>query len=89
LIVQAAIVEFLDVIKELYSAKLLPRAQALVGWLHNTMLLQHGFLVDSDFPDWVSEGHKQQIISRFQLFAAHKKKTKRTDDDGKVIYYPI
>ena len=51
--VQTLIIRFSNVTKWSYLGQLLPRAEAVVGWLHQQHLIQQGYLTDDDFPEWV------------------------------------
>ena len=49
-IVQTVVVEYTSDDIGNYEDKLLPRAEAIIGWLHKHQVIERGYLVSSDFP---------------------------------------
>ena len=80
-IVQTVRIKFSEGDRDEYRDLIKPRIKNVVGWLHKTRLVEKGYLVDSDFPSWVSEEQRGTIKSRYQLWSAHERIVKEDEQD--------
>jgi hypothetical protein len=87
-IVQYVVARVPDLAKREYADVLIPRATALVGWLHDEEVLARGYLVDSDFPDWLGSDKRKTVASHYKLWAAQRKKVRVVTEDG-VEFNPM
>ena len=68
-IVQTVFVHISDEQKIQYLKTLRRVTDKLSLWLFNQDLIERGFLLDSDFPEWVAERQQQIIALRFKLWS--------------------
>lgn len=88
-IVQTVIVQVPNSAKCEYANILIPRATKLVGWLHDEQVLDRGYLLDEDFPDWLTNDvHRTTVKTHYRLWAAQRKKVRLVTDQG-VQYKPM
>ena len=73
-IVQITVVEIPSDAKVAYGQKILPLSEKLCGWLHSATLLNRGYLINDDFPPWISDVAKETLSSRYQMWAAFNNK---------------
>jgi len=76
-IVQTLIIKYNDEDLHEYEQKLLLRAKETCGVaVHDPELIERGYLLDEDFPEWVPINIRNTLKSRYQLFSTHERKIK-------------
>lgn len=75
-IIQSVVIRVDHNSKRQHATRVKAVGTTLIGWITNRMALIRGYLIDSDFPEWVDESQKQTIKSRFGLFCAQYKNIK-------------
>ena len=78
-IIQTVRIKFTTEAMQEHAMKVEPRVCEIIGWMHKQELVQRGYLVDDDFPSWVTTGQRATLKSHYQLWAAHEKKVKEID----------
>ena len=63
----------------------------LHGWIHKRQIIERGYLLDEDFPSWVTQAQRATMSSHYQLWAAHEKKVKVIDKllEETIEYSPL
>ncbi|KAG7362530.1 hypothetical protein IV203_025414 [Nitzschia inconspicua] len=56
-----------------YAKNLYKVVNPLLGFLHNEDVIARGILMDSDFPDWVTDPHLTILKTRAKLYYGHLK----------------
>jgi len=69
-VLQSVVVKITEEHKQEHSQRLLSVGRSLLGWIITSPTLDRGYLVNEDFPDWVTEPQKKAIGSNFKLWCA-------------------
>lgn len=69
-IVQTIVVHINDNIKDNHAANIEGPGLELVGWITTAANIRRGYLLEEDFPSWVTEDQRKTITTRFPLWSA-------------------
>jgi len=70
-------VEKMHIVRHL--EKLVHLGQHLMGWLYDPSVIDRGYLINEDFPTWVTLVDRETLTSRSYMWCAMYKKIKRVD----------
>ncbi|KAG7337866.1 hypothetical protein IV203_025941 [Nitzschia inconspicua] len=72
-IVQIVVIKISTEQRDEYAENLCKVVNPLLGWLHSEDVIARGILMDSDFPDWVTDPQRRILKTRAKLYYGHLK----------------